>query len=108
MTMSRILILPLAAVLACGPGSALAQQTADSLTNCHTPGTSGSAPVKNDDAVTTGNAQDVEKSAILLPLADVEFGRTDRSARRQIGGSALRLSGRRQGCKAQGLIAPFR
>lgn len=64
--MPRISALPmaLALVVVCGPS--VAQQTMPpALTNCHTPGTTGSAPAKSDESKSTGNAQDVEKSAIL-------------------------------------------
>jgi hypothetical protein len=62
------LVLPLVAALAFASGSALAQQTPasqETLTNCHTPGTTGSAPPSSSDSKSTGNAQAVEKSAIL-------------------------------------------
>lgn len=68
--MTKFFVLPIAAVvlavfLAAVSGPASAQQSAPSLTNCHTPGTTGSAPPKSDETKSTGNAQDVEKSAIL-------------------------------------------
>ena len=68
--MTKVL-LPLIVILAFGTGSALAQQTPapqtmpDNLTNCHTPGTTGSAPPSSDESKSTGNAQAIEKSAIL-------------------------------------------
>ena len=63
--MTRLFVLPIAAVLTCGSGLVMAQQSAPPLTNCHTPGTTGSAPSKSTDDKATGNAQDVDKSAIL-------------------------------------------
>ena len=63
--MTKFFVLPIAAVLACGPSLAMAQQSAPTLTNCHTPWTTGSAAPKSDETKSTGNAQDVEKSAIL-------------------------------------------
>lgn len=69
--MTKFFVLPIAAViaavLACGPGSAMAQQSAPSLTNCHTPGAAGGSGTDANETTgkATGNAQDVEKSAIL-------------------------------------------
>lgn len=63
--MTTFFVLPIVAVLAVVSGPASAQQSAPPLTNCHTPGTTGSAPSKSTDDKATGNAQDVDKSAIL-------------------------------------------
>ena len=62
--MTKFFVLPIAAVLACGPSLAMAQQSAPTLTNCHTPGTDASG-TKEGVGTTSGNAQAVEKSAIL-------------------------------------------
>jgi hypothetical protein len=66
--MTRFFVLPIAVALAIGPGSALAQKSMpESLTNCHTPGTADRSGVKENETTgkATGNAQAVEKSAIL-------------------------------------------
>jgi hypothetical protein len=62
--------LPLVAALAFASGSALAQQAPaaqDNLTNCHTAGSTDKSGVKENETTgaATGNAQAVEKSAIL-------------------------------------------
>ena len=63
--MTRMFVLPVAAILAFAPAAASAQKTMpDSLTNCHTPGATATPP-KETTGTTSGNAQDVEKSAIL-------------------------------------------
>jgi hypothetical protein len=66
--MTRFFLPPVAAILAFGPASGLAQQTMpDNLTNCHTPGTADRSGVeeKETTGAATGNTQAVEKSAIL-------------------------------------------
>jgi hypothetical protein len=68
MTMIKVLILPVAVILAFAPAPVSAQKTTpDSLTNCHTPGTADQSGAKENETTgkATGNAQDVEKSAIL-------------------------------------------
>ena len=66
--MTKFFVLPIAAVLAFGSGPASAQTVRAALTNCHTPGAAGRLRRRKKMKPTgkaTGNAQDVEKSAIL-------------------------------------------
>lgn len=63
--MTKLFVLPIAVALTFG--SAFAQQSAPPLTNCHTPGAADISGVKENETTgkATGNAQAVEKSAVV-------------------------------------------